>query len=410
MWCSSTVKRVVRSTLSAEAYAVSETVETSEWIRQVLEEIWCASDEAPQLKDVESRSQRRRITVRTDSDNLVSSVSKDAGVVQDKRLRIVVAMLRQVFQAPEGNVFLVWITTLMMLADGLTKILDLPYLRSWLRAERVQYSRQAHAAGSTRTSKTVAAMVALSQVGLSKGHQTDMASASVSDALGVAASSSGVELHVSGLSDWQFAFTVVALVAVSMIAGSWMTILLVYGCGGEIRRRDRLARRTVPSTTSGDAAGPADQRLQPERRLQEEQSHTEVPAAGDDDAEDESASIHLGASTDDRRPERPVSRSRIQSAGEMASATSGSPRTAPPARTAPQTAMPSVLSDSSAARSNELGARERVRAGCPQCGARMELRAAHHGGYFYGCESFPLCRGTRRPRHLAGGEVVPGRA
>ena len=39
-WTSSTVKRVVRSTLAAGAYSVSEAVEEAQWLRSVLAELW----------------------------------------------------------------------------------------------------------------------------------------------------------------------------------------------------------------------------------------------------------------------------------------------------------------------------------------------------------------------------------
>ena len=38
-WRSATIKRVVRSTLAAEGYAVSEATEQTEWLKQVLEEV-----------------------------------------------------------------------------------------------------------------------------------------------------------------------------------------------------------------------------------------------------------------------------------------------------------------------------------------------------------------------------------
>ena len=39
-WTSSTIKRVVRSTLAAEAYSVSEAVDEAQWLRSVLAEMW----------------------------------------------------------------------------------------------------------------------------------------------------------------------------------------------------------------------------------------------------------------------------------------------------------------------------------------------------------------------------------
>ena len=39
-WTSSAIKRVVRSTLAAEAYSVSEAAEEAQWVRSVLAEMW----------------------------------------------------------------------------------------------------------------------------------------------------------------------------------------------------------------------------------------------------------------------------------------------------------------------------------------------------------------------------------
>ena len=41
---------------------------------------------------------------------------------------------------------------------------------------------------------------------------------------------------------------------------------------------------------------------------------------------------------------------------------------------------------------------------CPKCKSPMRLRAAHHGGMFYGCTTYPDCTGTRPPNYIE----VPG--
>ena len=38
---------------------------------------------------------------------------------------------------------------------------------------------------------------------------------------------------------------------------------------------------------------------------------------------------------------------------------------------------------------------------CPQCGGPMVRRVAGHGGSFFGCRSFPQCRGTRSLREAS---------
>ena len=88
LWQSATVKRVVRSTLSAEAYGISEGIETAQWVRHVMAEI-LNPDES--LADIEKHSVKRIIHAVTDSQNLADNVDNDAGASADKRLRIVVA-------------------------------------------------------------------------------------------------------------------------------------------------------------------------------------------------------------------------------------------------------------------------------------------------------------------------------
>ena len=118
-WCSSVIKRVVRSTLAAEAYAVSEAAENGLMITQILEELLfghrrrslTAVDQQPKLP----------LIICTDSRNLEQTVKADTTAVADKRLRIVVCMLRQFFEEDELE-YLQWIPTNLMLADQLTKV------------------------------------------------------------------------------------------------------------------------------------------------------------------------------------------------------------------------------------------------------------------------------------------------
>ena len=107
-WQSSTIKRVVRSTLAAEGYAVSEGLEAAQWFRHLLTE---AHMDRSSLKDVEKESLKRPALVFTDIDSLASTVKKDIGQSHDKRFRIVVSMLREGFRAVE-NIAAVFADTL----------------------------------------------------------------------------------------------------------------------------------------------------------------------------------------------------------------------------------------------------------------------------------------------------------
>lgn len=115
-WTSATVKRVVRSTLGAEGYAVSEGIEQAYFVRAVLLDIY----------GVTNQDQRKwfPITTFTDSNSLYTTVRRDTGTSSDKRLAIVVAALRETFGTEqEAPAELKWISTHKMVADGLTKLM-----------------------------------------------------------------------------------------------------------------------------------------------------------------------------------------------------------------------------------------------------------------------------------------------
>ena len=119
---SSAIKRVVRSTLAAEAYSVSEAVEEAQRLRSVLAEMWpSVSCSLPcSLRTVEMDSLHRSIVTLSDFFNRCQAVKSDKGTGSDKRLRIVTAMLRQVFCGAQGAT-LAFVTTATMVADALTK-------------------------------------------------------------------------------------------------------------------------------------------------------------------------------------------------------------------------------------------------------------------------------------------------
>ena len=164
-WASSTIKRVVRSTLGAEAYACSEGTEEAQWTRAIVAELFtpkaalqarrrlpaspararsspgAALDKAFDLPretrkdlghstfaptlataEIERRSCLIPLISYTDSWNLEQTVDRDSGQSRDKRLRIVVSGLRQLFsRASEEKAFLRWIPTTHQLGDCLTK-------------------------------------------------------------------------------------------------------------------------------------------------------------------------------------------------------------------------------------------------------------------------------------------------
>ena len=130
-WHSGVIKRVVRSTLAAEAYGVSEALETGMLIGSVLAEL-ITGRQMKCLADVDHALQWPLLVI-TDSQNLALTVPKDTTSVSDKRLRIVVAMLRQVF-IEDQLATLRWLPTNAMLADQLTKEVKSPLILAWTQA------------------------------------------------------------------------------------------------------------------------------------------------------------------------------------------------------------------------------------------------------------------------------------
>ena len=130
-WQSSTIKRVVRSTLAAEGYAVSEGLESAQWFRHLLTEAHMARSS---LKS-EKESLKRSALVFTDSDSLANTVKKDVRQSHDKRFRIVVSMLREGFRAVE-NTSLQWLPTHLPVA--LTKTMERNILVSFFNSRAFQ--------------------------------------------------------------------------------------------------------------------------------------------------------------------------------------------------------------------------------------------------------------------------------
>jgi len=108
---SGAIKRVCRSSLAAETNAALDGIEAAIYVRFVLEEILSAGlHDAPWHK----------VLLFTDAKSLYDVLSRDIGQAADKRLRIIIAQIRELTMA--DDVFVHWIDTLVMLADSLTKL------------------------------------------------------------------------------------------------------------------------------------------------------------------------------------------------------------------------------------------------------------------------------------------------
>ena len=116
-WNSSTVKRVCRASLQAEAYGVCDGIEACEWIRAVLFEI--DNYDVP-VREILQHEDRRRCVWYSDANALTSHCKKDCGLVANKQLRVVIASIREALQDKLNDLW--WCDTSVQLADGLTKL------------------------------------------------------------------------------------------------------------------------------------------------------------------------------------------------------------------------------------------------------------------------------------------------
>ena len=101
------------------------------------------------LKEVESRSSKWPGIVLSDSNSLTTTVNTDVSGSQstDRRLRIVIAMLREVFTDPLANLGLKWIPTWAQAADPLTKLMLPRVLLAAAESKRFAFAEVVKSAG-----------------------------------------------------------------------------------------------------------------------------------------------------------------------------------------------------------------------------------------------------------------------
>ena len=120
---SSSIKRVCRSTLAAESNAVLMGVEAADYVRSILVEM---TNPGVKVRNLENEFVKRPLLAFTDAKSLEATVSKDAGQPSDKRVKILVAQIKEILnegRSPEeGSTTIHWCDTSQMVADVLTKL------------------------------------------------------------------------------------------------------------------------------------------------------------------------------------------------------------------------------------------------------------------------------------------------
>ena len=116
-WNSGRIHRVVRSTLSAEAYSCSEALDSLNWLRTTLKEIV----QGGSMKDYNARMQTIPGVTVTDCKSLYDCIHSERTLLSDKRLSLEAAIIRQ---SLDENLSIRWVSTEQQLADCLTKTLS----------------------------------------------------------------------------------------------------------------------------------------------------------------------------------------------------------------------------------------------------------------------------------------------
>ena len=132
-WTSSKIQRVVRSTLSAEAYSCSEALDALSWLRATILEVLHGELDMRHYKEHLHRV--TGVTV-TDCRSLYDCMKSERVLLSDRRLSLEAAIIRQSLQ--EG-VECKWVPSDQQLADALTKALHrkgLAYLNDVLYSNK----------------------------------------------------------------------------------------------------------------------------------------------------------------------------------------------------------------------------------------------------------------------------------
>ncbi|CAE7548475.1 RE2, partial [Symbiodinium necroappetens] len=120
---SGSIKRVCRSTLAAEANGFLGGAEATEFLRALLMEI---KHPDVKMKDLDELYLKKKTLCFTDAKSLEQTLNKDTGAPQDKRVRILIAQIKEMIG--ENNYednspsYAYWVDTSQMLADVLTKL------------------------------------------------------------------------------------------------------------------------------------------------------------------------------------------------------------------------------------------------------------------------------------------------
>eukprot|EP00434_Breviolum_minutum_P038574 symbB.v1.2.034224.t1/scaffold4384.1/size41667/2 len=120
---SGSIKRVCRSTLAAEANGFLQGTEAADFVRSLLLEML---NPEKKIHELEASYIKHKMIAFTDAKSLESTLNKDAGAPSDKRVRILLAQIKEMIGITgyddENNLQVWWCDTAQMLADVLTKI------------------------------------------------------------------------------------------------------------------------------------------------------------------------------------------------------------------------------------------------------------------------------------------------
>ena len=164
-WNSKQIGRVVRSTLSAEAYAMSSSLDKLTWLRCMCEYILSPTFKW-QYPEKSLQTSLKALLI-TDCKSLYDLVNKLAVPnCEEWRTTVEVMLIKQ--QA-EGHSQCRWISTAIMLADCLTKPMESSFLRTVLRLGKFRIFDEQQTLQNNSHRKIAAKWVSLPEAALDEG-------------------------------------------------------------------------------------------------------------------------------------------------------------------------------------------------------------------------------------------------
>ena len=371
-WSSGRIHRVVRSTLSAEAYSCSEALDALFWLRAVVAEV---TDDNFVAHDYVEAAQRVPAALVTDCRSLWDCITKERVQLSDRRLSLEAAIIRQEAEHCDMK----WVRSEQQVADCLTKDLELSYAalvftsNLWTLGpdKRAPTTRNRKLEDPSRHARVTAdddiPMMNVEAMKAIKYKEQDVEDTAMDTLL---ATTMGVmPWRPQGLSRQAIAIAVIA----GQVYKSSANAVVPLASAGQHHNVQATVMVMVIIFMMGICVGCGVQWIV-QRTCR--------------------ADVQIGRPLLEYRPPTPspTPASAIPTMPQAAAKAVARPRAKAKTESVAKAKAQPIAAKAKAQPADTV---ERVE--CPLCNEHMVFKRAMRGGYFWGCSDYPICRGSRRP-------------